>query len=347
MQSINPVCSLYDYQLFQVENSLLVPVSLYDYVHYTDGNNRERMVMVPVMFDSPPDQEAPLPAQRLNRVSQPDVLLRAHNFLAYQCMNSYVEADTARLMQQLGSIQSQHQNVVNLASPLVEGVVEQNRTNLRVISSVFLPDQSVKEMDIVNFLNMKHPYAKAMPLFFPDGQGDFDSADRVIKVSETDFVNHYLRNARKQLVEFSPFIFHSLFRIESFKASACIHSPRGGYLIQDGATSLTTSMDPGSKFRLSKLTGSSSYYSRIHEDLHAKCDQLGYPEFFYTFSNSDQWDVTLATALSQDGFDVWHVNDEAHLLGRDPEQQAQRAQYFVHLHPSLAQNCPFHSSKYS
>ena len=300
------------------------------------------MVMVPIMFDSPKDQVVELYAPRLSRVNQPQLLLRAHDFLANHCRNSYVEANTDRLMQQLGSIQSQHEDAMPLLSPLVQGVVEKYRTNLRVISSVFLPDQSATEM-AVNFLNMKHPYAKAMPLYFPDGQDDFDLEDRVVKVSETEFVNHYLRYARKQLVEFTPFVFHSLFRIESFRASASIHSPRG--YLQDDVANLGA-VDPGSKFRLSKLTGSSSYYSRIYEDLQAKSDQLGYPEFFYTFSNTDQWDVTLATALGQDGYDVWHVEDEAQLLG-GPEQQAQGCQYYVHLHPSLAQNCPFHSSKYS
>ena len=180
-----------------------MPARLYDYFHYADGKNREKMVMVSVMFDNLQDQPATLPASRLNRVSQPQLLLRAHNFLAYHCDNNYVEANTDRLRLNLNSIQNQHEHAVSLPSPIVEGVVEENRTNLRVLSSVFLPDQSATEMNIVNFLSMKHPYARAVPVFFPDGHSDFDSDDRAVKVTETEFVNHYLKYARKQLVEFS------------------------------------------------------------------------------------------------------------------------------------------------
>jgi hypothetical protein len=135
-----------------------VPASLYDYFHFVDRKNREKMVMIPVMFDNPSDQPATLPAPRLSKVSQPQILLRAHNFLAYHCRNNFVEANTARLRQHLGSIQNQHEDPVVLPPLLGEGVVEQHRTNFGVLSSVFMPEQSASEMNIVNFLNMKHPY---------------------------------------------------------------------------------------------------------------------------------------------------------------------------------------------
>ena len=56
--------------------------------------------------------------------------------------------------------------------------------------------------------------------------------------------------------------------------------------------------------------------------------------------------MTLATALSQDGYDVWHVKDEVRLLHL-PEQQAYESPYFVHLPcPASEQTCPVHSCKY-
>jgi hypothetical protein len=326
----------------------LAPVKLYSHLNFTDDRGREKIVMVPAMFDSNTDPTATTAVQELSRVSQPQVLIRAHNFLAFQCHNSHLqgtrEFDRARLIQISGCVSGLQEGTVNSPSFIEREAVEQNRTKLPFIWSAFIPDKSDIEKNPVNFLKIKNPYAKAMPIFFPHGNGDFDCDSRGVEVSETEFVNHYLRYARKQLVEFTPFVFHSLYRIDTFRARASILAPRG-YPVQGNANNVAAG-NPGSKFQLSKLTGSSSYYSKIHQDLQNKCTYLGYPEFFYTFSNSDQWDITLATALSQDGYDVWHVKDEARLLG-GPEQEAYGSPYVVHLRSSLDQNCPFHSSKYT
>ena len=321
----------------------MVPYSLYHYLNYKDTSNRQKTVLVPAMYDHPTNKTATVAVLRTDRVVQPQSLLRAHEFLAIQCNNPYVEANSERLAQLLGSAASQPGEVINLPLPIGLDVIEQNRTNLEVLSSVFLPDQSNVDLNPVNFLDIKHPFAKAFPIFFPDSQGDFDCDERRFKVSETEFVSHYLKYVRKQLAEFSPFIFHSLFRIDTFRTTASTHAHRGYSVL--GNVDGMAAADPGSKFRLSKLTGSSSYYHQIHEDLQAKCDQLGYPEYFYTFSNSDQWDVSLAAALSQDGYDVWHIADEARCFG-GADQHASESSYFVHLHSALVQNCPFHASKY-
>ena len=276
---------------------------------------------------------------------RPQLLVSAHDFLAYQCSNPHMqasrEADRARLMGIDESMPDQQEGMVNLL--LERDAVERNRTKLKAIRSVFLPDQADIQGNPLNFLKIQQPYAKSMPVFFPSGQDDFDSGTRNIVVSETEFVTHYLRYARKELAEFSPFLFHSLYRIEMARTAASVHVHHGysGQAVGNEPVAI----DPGSKFRLMKLAGSSSYYTKIHKDLQAKCDDLGYPEFFYTFTNTDRWDVTLATMLSQDGFDVWHEDDEGRRL---PGTGLDSTSYFVHLpclSESALQNCTFHSCK--
>ena len=57
---------------------------------------------------------------------------------------------------------------------------------------------------------------------------------------------------------------------------------------------------------------------------------FGYPQLFFTFSNNPRWDVTLSTALSQDGYDVWHKKDELNIGAfQEPDNYAE--DYRVHL----------------
>jgi hypothetical protein len=319
---------------------MLGPDNLYYFVKFVDDRDRQKNVMVPAMYDSPTNRTATVAVLRTDRVVQPQLLLRAHDFLAVQCRNPYAEVNNERLTRLIGSLATQ-QEAINLPLPIGLDVVEQHRTKLGALSSVFLPDQS-NILSPVNFLDIMHPYARAMPIFFPDPQDDFDG-DRRMLVTETEFVNHYLKYARKELAQFTPFVFHSLFRIDTLRTTASAHAHRG-YSVP-GNVEAVAQADPGSKFRLSKLTGSSSYYHQIYKDLQAKCDQLGYPEYFYTFSNTDQWDVTLATALSQDGYDVWHIEDEQRCFG-GAGLNASGSPYFVHLPSDFVHNCPFHASKY-
>jgi hypothetical protein len=61
------------------------------------------------------------------------------------------------------------------------------------------------------------------------------------------------------------------------------------------------------------LTGSDDYYTKQRLDLRAKSDVFGFPQLFHTFTNTDKWQVTLASCLMQDGHDVWHIADEEKL----------------------------------
>ena len=64
-------------------------------------------------------------------------------------------------------------------------------------------------------------------------------------------------------------------------------------------------------------------------------------------SNTENWDVTLSTALSQDGVDIWHKNDEKRMLTpleglRHPVEE--EGPYFAHTAPTrlLEGDCPYH-----
>ena len=190
---------------------MLGPDNLYYFLKFVDDRGRQKNVMVPAMYDSPTNQAATVAVLRTDRVVQPQLLLRAHDFLAVQCRNPYVEVNNESLTQLIGSLATQ-QEAINLPLPIGLDVVEQHCTKLGALSSVFLPDQSNIELSPVNFLDIEHPYARAMPIFFPDPQDDFDG-DRRMLVTETEFVNHYLKYARKELAQFTPFVFNSLFRI--------------------------------------------------------------------------------------------------------------------------------------
>ena len=154
------------------------------------------------------------------------------------------------------------------------------------------------------------------------------------------FVNHYICYARKELAEFSPFIFHSLYRIETKRVTASKHAPRG-FLQESGNQG-----EPGQKYRLSKLTGYSSYYQKIEDDLKAKCKYFQNPEIFYTFSCTNRWEVTRSSVLSQQGYDIWHKDDELKWLTGTPPEKDENV-YFAHIpDDSTTSNCPFHSGQY-
>merc|ERR1719186_1384443 len=213
----------------EVENSHLSPVNLFNYEHFTDHWNRKRVVTVPAMLDNATNPAATMAVPDHCGEVRPQLLVSAHDFLAYQCSNPHMqasrEADRARLMGIDESMPDQQEGMVNLL--LERDAVERNRSKLKAIWSIFLPDQSDNQGNPHNFLRIKEPYAKAMPSYFPSGHGDFDSGTRNVVVSETEFVNHYLRYARKELAEFRPFVFHSLYRIEIARTTASVHAHHG------------------------------------------------------------------------------------------------------------------------
>ena len=190
------------------------------------------MVTVPWMIDN--SDEAGNLNTMSNEMLRPNILLQSHNFLAYECGNLHMvdqrEATRAKLLKIVGEISSRgtnHDTISQNPDPIRHDAVERSRSSLPAIKSVLLPDKECVDNYPTDFLTIDHPYAKAMPTFFPSGEGDYDSESRQIQVSEVAFVNHYIRYARKELAEFSPFVFYSLYRIETKRVTASEHALRG------------------------------------------------------------------------------------------------------------------------
>ena len=179
-----------------------------------------------------------------------------------------------------------------------------------------------------SFLSLARPYSQTFPLFFPQGRGDVDDPLRNIQVSESEWSIHMLRSVKKDLVEFPLFVFAAAFRIDRMKIVKAYHNSARYTVSADGWVTRTEG------FHGRTLRGSGEYYEKTERDIHAKSEVFGYPQLFFTFSNNPAWKVTMSTALSQDGYDVWHEKDERHGLRlleglREPDSSAE--EYHVHL----------------
>ena len=196
------------------------------------------------------------------------------------------------------------------------------------------------------FLNVSSPYAKTMPIFFPRQTGDWDDPRRDPNrpISETEWIGHVLRSVHKQLTEFPLFPFTAAYRLDMKAIQSAFNSCSGFKQGPDGA--LQRSDVEGQRF-VGTVTGSSEYYSKHKSDIKAKCSALGYPTLYVTLSNSEHWDVNLSTALSQDGWDIWHKNDEHRLLypleGLDHPTE-EEGDYFAHVKTDRLRedDCPYH-----
>ena len=224
--------------------------------------------------------------------------------------------------------------------------VEENRSTLSHVASVFLPDGKSNPESRgcpINFLDMPHPYVTTMPMYFPYGAEGLDDPDRMLDVnSEADFVLHYLRNVRKELSEFPLFTFLAVYRLETHRLLSCFNAFRG-YVTSDSSTAQAVQ---DFRLRFMNLTGSDDYYTKQRLDIKAKSEIFGCPQIFYTFTNTNRWEVTLASCLLQDGHGVWHVKDEENwsvLPGmKAPEDEDN--QYTVHTPSIGCTQCPFHKN---
>ena len=86
-------------------------------------------------------------------------------------------------------------------------------------------------------------------------------------------------------------------------------------------------------------------------DIFAKSEILGYPDVFFTFTSTNDWDVNLSTALSQNGYNIWHSTNERKLLTTRTQDLLQEPtdQYYAHIRSSSTDNdkeykCPFHEN---
>ena len=181
-------------------------------------------------------------------------------------------------------------------------------------------------------------------MFFPNGLKGLHDPNRTHQPTEGQFVLHYLRNVRKELLENHLFTFLAAYRLETNRLISCYHALRG-FVTNDAKVEGVEGVEK-SKLKFVELRGSRDYYQKQYFDLIAKSATFGFPQIFYTFSSCDKWEVTLACSLSQDGTDIWHTEDEKKRLGtlggNDSMQQELDCQYVAHVPSTHASNCPFH-----
>ena len=197
------------------------------------------------------------------------------------------------------------------------------------------------------FLNLSSPYAKTMPIFFPEQIGDWDDPrrDQTRPISETEWIGHTLRSVHKELVEFPLFPFTAAYRMDMKSIQSAYNSCIGYRQAPDGQ--FEKSDVDGQRFT-GTVPGSSEYLAKHKADIAAKCEtKLEHPTLFVTLTNTDQWDVVLSTALSQDGWNTWHQNDERkrlRLLEGQVHPDEEECEYFVHSSPSrlVEDDCPYH-----
>ena len=224
--------------------------------------------------------------------------------------------------------------------------VEQTRNSLPFVASVFQPESTQRDDNCPkNFLEVLHPYVKALPMFFPAGKKGLHDPRRMIQPTEGQFLMHFLRNVKKELLEYPLFTFLGLYRLETKRFLSCYNALRG-FIITD-SDEVEAFRDDGA-LQFIHLTGSADYYRKQFLDMEAKSKTFGYPQIFYTFTSTDGWADTLASCLMQDGYDVWHVDDESERLcvlpdretsTNDPEQE-----YLVHCPSQGCSDCPFHEN---
>ena len=179
-------------------------------------------------------------------------------------------------------------------------------------------------------------------MFFPEGCNGLHDSNRVLPISESDFVMHYMRNVRKELLYSPYFISTAVYRLETNRLVSAFYALRG-YITSD---SDDVERLPDDRLRFMKLVGSADYYEKQYLEIKAKSVSLGYPEIFYTFTNTDRWETTLASCLLQEGYNVWHVQDEQEELTLLPDKkcldQHLNEEYVVHTPEAGSSTCPFH-----
>ena len=359
----------------QVENSLLAPNIVFANIHNDKGKltNTKKIVAVPVSTDVVHGKVGTLTETsgslgvivRGNHFNEPvysgllrvPLLRLAFAYLMKNTNNPYTVRDEQAAEDRRRQLDAfcDERSLLDIdrdlvepdaANGLAEDAVERNRNSLPFVGSVFLPDGTHapgSESCPVNFLEMLHPYVTTMPMFFPHGRKGLHDPSRMIQPTEGEFVLHYLRNVRKELLEFPLFTFVAAYRLETNRLISCFHSLRGFFT--NDTDEVSSAEDD--RLRFMRMTGSADYYQKQYLDMKAKSMAFGYPEIFYTWTNTDRWEVTLASCLLQDGHDVWHTADETDRLTLLPEKTALPSslvyEYALHQPRQGCSDCPYHT----
>ena len=357
-----------------VENSILAPNLLLANVHNVipEASDSKRLVAVPVSTDEVGNRVSSVTdtSGTLNSMVQSNQINRPHGpshvrgrlvklafaYLAGQQQNPYTVRDdenSANKIIQLEAFADERSlpDPVPLydsdteleVADLSADPVECNRNCLPQVKNVFIPDGNMLPGSFgcpVNFLDVRHPYVTTMPMFFPEGRFGLHDPDRVLPISEGEFVLHHMRNVRKELLYSPLFISTAVYRLETHRLISACHALRG-YITSDNNV---VEWLPDARLRFMKLVGSSDYYKKQYLEMKAKSAAFGFPQIFYTFTNTDRWEVTLASCLMQEGHAVWHVTEEEELdLLPGKEFTPTQEEYAVHTSNTGSSNCPFHN----
>ena len=243
-----------------VENSILAPNLLLANVHNVipEASDSKRLVAVPVSTDevgnrvsSVTDTSGTLnsmvQSNQINRPHEPShvrgrLVKLAFAYLAGQQQNPYTVRDdenSANKIIQLEAFADERSlpDPVPLydsdteleVADLSADPVERNRNCLPQVKTVFIPDGNVLPGSFgcpVNFLDVRHPYVTTMPMFFPEGRFGLHDPDRVLPISEGEFVLHHMRNVRKELLYSPLFISTAIYRLEIHRLISACHALR-------------------------------------------------------------------------------------------------------------------------
>ena len=292
--------------------------------HYSDvlhmpllESVHDKYMSNPSPYNIAPDDENEV------RNNQNDKMLRAQALVNYDG-HGHVHLDNSGTFE------------VDLSRDPVEG----NRSTFSHVTSAFFPDGKSLPRTLgcpVNFLQVTHPYIVSLAIFFPDGKKGLNDPDRVVKVTEAEFVKYHLRNVKKDLLEFPLFTFLAALRLETSRFLSSYQALRGYSVNEQGVVEVGET-----PLNFMHHTGSKDYYQKQRHDLTSKCRTFGYPSIFYTFSCSNCWEVVLASCLLQEGYDVTHVEEEPdaeELSSTDSSRE-----YMVHVRSSCVFNCPSHTN---
>ena len=250
--------------------------------------------------------------------------------------------------------------------------VERQRVKLDCVATAFLPDEFSKKFapaegaSVANMTEIRDPYSQMFPPRFPSGY-DIHSPYFIRPVTESEWVNHKIRGIDPWFSQNPLFVFTAAYRLDFQKTASSLHALKGKVIKSYKFSTFSTVSSSGvpthgrgqqaiyveqaeKHLHFRKIPGTSHFYAKHKANLEAKVSALKQPMFFFTLTNRTKG-VHLATAVSQQGIDVFHRSDELKMLNENPQAEeilftGEEREYFVHtksiLRRSATDICAIH-----
>ena len=334
----------------QVEMSMIAPVTLFANFCVRDNaaiRQSGKLVAIPISVDSRQRMRTSF-ADTLKELPQ-ITLVRGNSFNRPVYQGIVCKKMVKDAINYLSAVNPNLINTINFENcevQPVENVSQMEPQTVLLPDGMFAPGEKSYP---VNFLHMEKPYSKILPLFFRFEQDDFNGILAGLQITEAQWVKHMLRNVGKKVSENHTFMFAASYRLDMKKLEVASRSPINCH--EKGSCDMWETKDERFKTEYFNLTGSTDYYQKQLYDIFAKSEILGYPDVFFTFTSTNDWDVNLSTALSQNGYNIWHSTDERKLLTTRTQDLLQEPtdQYYAHIRSSSTDNdkeykCPFHEN---